>query len=940
MFKFVSSTYVSTKRWLGNYELFPARSSATGRAGPARYPLGWKAMLVPPKDSLTRVRWPFLLSSLIAVLPVSALALATFVANGWLRVVMVVGSGWLCWRWMCLYRRETYSAVEYVPEGLALLALGMGVGDLQRALSVFYLGMYFRSLYGSGGSIIRWWCVYLAAYVGAVIWTTGATTLLSSTVLTHAFGYGCGASLVHVMATALLKHEQAVARERILREAGAALVAALDRSSMYTATLNAAHTLVHSVTGTSIALMVGPSDDMVVVGTRGIETQLAPNTTLDLHPVLQHVQPHLPAAECVAHAQLVAWEHALGCDLGGKVLFVVPLLIQQELRGTLLISSQQSLPRELKVALETLGSQVALALESAALTEEVHRRQSEAWFQSLVQNASDVIAILEADGTLRYQSPAVKQVLGYTAQALLGHRLFEWIHPDDVPRAQTLFAQALTKPEVNITTEYRLRHANGSWRTMEAIANNLLADPGVAGIVVTSRDITERKEFEAQLTRLAFYDQVSQLPNRALFMDRLMHALARADRQDRAVAVLFVDLDNFKIINDSLGHGSGDQVLVRVAQCLQACVRPADTVARLGGDEFTILVEDVTCVRDAIIVAERIAEQLHAAFTVDGHEVVATASVGVAVSAPGITNSDDLVRNADLAMYGAKINGKGRYYVFDTTMTTHAMDRLKLEIDLRHALERHELRLFYQPIIALNSQLIIGMEALIRWQHPQRGMVAPAAFIPLAEETGLILPIGQWVLEEACRQACVWQTQYPSPVPLVMSVNLSARQFEQPTLVQDIEEALRKSGMQPQMLKLEITESVIMHHAETVSAKLNELKTLGIQLAIDDFGTGYSSLAYLKRFPIDTLKIDRSFVKSIAQSAEDVAIVRTIMSLAKTLGLDVTAEGIETAEQLTLLQTLGSDSAQGFFCAKPLPCDEIAMLLAQQAAVVVEPTIV
>jgi diguanylate cyclase (GGDEF)-like protein len=442
----------------------------------------------------------------------------------------------------------------------------------------------------------------------------------------------------------------------------------------------------------------------------------------------------------------------------------------------------------------------------------------------------------------------------------------------------------------------------------------------------------ERTGFQEQLWHQAFHDPLTGLPNRALFRDRLVHALARADRQVQPVGVLVLDIDNFKVVNDSLGHAYGDQLLLAVAERLRSCLRLGDTAARLGGDEFTVLVEDVGHVDELTAVAERIAEALRQPVQLDGRQVVTSASIGIALSGPRNKPAEALLRDADLAMYRAKANGKARWQLFDDTLELQAMERLEVETDLRQALERQEFRVYYQPIVSLADGRIVELEALVRWQHPERGLVQPGAFIPIAEETGLIVPLGQWVLEQACQQARMWQDASPANKSLVMSVNLSARQFQHPMLVADIERAVRQSRLDPRSLKLEITESVVMQDVESTLATLHALKALGIQLAIDDFGTGYSSLTYLKRFPIDTLKIDRSFVDGLGQDAQDTAIVRSVVALAKTLNLSVTGEGVETVEQQTHLEGLGCDLAQGFMFARPSPPELLDAVLLNGSA--------
>jgi len=431
-----------------------------------------------------------------------------------------------------------------------------------------------------------------------------------------------------------------------------------------------------------------------------------------------------------------------------------------------------------------------------------------------------------------------------------------------------------------------------------------------------------------QLARQAFRDPLTGLPNRTLFVDRLAHALTRNERRGERLAVLFLDLDRFKVVNDSLGHGVGDQLLVAVGHRLSGCLRPEDTIARLGGDEFAVLLEDVKDADGPVAVAERLSGQLQRPFLLESREVFITVSIGIAPTTSGRTAPEDILRDADLAMYHAKAKGKARYEVFDTSMNAPAQERMGLELDLRHAISRGDFTLHYQPVVALDSGRIIEVEALVRWNHPQRGLLLPADFIALTEETGLIVPLGRWILGEACRQLGEWLAASASSAPLGISVNLSARQLQQPGLEEDVARVLRETGIDPGALKLEITETAVMHDAASTLEKLDALTKLGVRLAIDDFGTGYSSLGYLKRFPVDTLKIDRSFVKGVGRDPEDAAIVLAVITVARSLGLSVTAEGIETEEQLERLRTLGCDRGQGYYFAKPIPGERIPALLA------------
>ena len=450
----------------------------------------------------------------------------------------------------------------------------------------------------------------------------------------------------------------------------------------------------------------------------------------------------------------------------------------------------------------------------------------------------------------------------------------------------------------------------------------------IATIEQQSDEINQFPKRLEQLTKQAFRDPLTNLPNRALFMDRLTHGLTRAQRRHEHLAVLFLDLDRFKIVNDTLGHAVGDQLLVEVSRRLTSALRPGDTVARLGGDEFGILLEDVADAETAEAVAVRVEESLGKPYRFEGREVFVTASIGIALSSAKLGLPEEILRDADLAMYHAKAKGKARHEVFDGSMSAPALDRMDLEMDLRSAISRHEFRLHYQPILRLDTGKITEVEALIRWQHEKRGLLQPDEFIGLTEETGLIVPIGQWVLSEACKQARAWQLEYPTTPALVMSVNLSAKQFQNPKLVEEITQALDESGLAPSCLKLEITESTVMQDAPVTLTKLNELKELGVRLAIDDFGTGYSSLGYLRRFPVDTLKIDRSFVKGLSADGGDSAIVRAVVTVAKSLNMDVTAEGVETEGQLAELRALGCDRWQGFLFARPVSPERVAPLLA------------
>lgn len=553
--------------------------------------------------------------------------------------------------------------------------------------------------------------------------------------------------------------------------------------------------------------------------------------------------------------------------------------------------------------------------------------KSEAKFRSLIQNSLDMITLLEANGTVQYESPSIEKIVGYEPEDLLGKNIFEFIHLEDAENVINAFHTIVQNPGATLTVEFRFQHQDGSWRVLEATGNNLLDDPSVGSIVINSRDITERKWVEEQLRHNALYDELTDLANRTLFMNQLEQEFKRAKRhKDYVFAVLFLDLDRFKVINDSLGHTIGDQLLIAVSQRLKACLREVDTIARLGGDEFAILLNDIREVNDAIHTAERIKKALTLPLNLSGREVFSSVSIGIAISTTGYSRPEDLLRDADTALYRAKALGKGRHEIFDADMHTHAVTLLQLETDLRQAIERQEFQIYYQPIISLETSKIAGFEALVRWRHPQRGLVLPTEFIAIAEETGLIVPIGWWILREACRQMQAWQRQSPM-TPLAISVNLSVRQFTQPELIEQIDQILWETRLDASSLRLEITESVLIENPTSATAILSQLTALGVQLYMDDFGTGYSSLSYLHRFPVSALKIDRSFISNMDSSDKNSEIVRAITTLALALGIDAIAEGVETVEQLAQLRVLKCKYAQGYLFAKPMDAEAAGALV-------------
>ena len=586
-----------------------------------------------------------------------------------------------------------------------------------------------------------------------------------------------------------------------------------------------------------------------------------------------------------------------------------------------------------------VGRQVLTLRENRNLTRNLETRvadrtaelsASEQRFRALVQHSSDVVTVVGTGTEVLYQSESVQRVFGYPPQVITGRRLTSILVPESAARLAAALRSVSGRPYATTVLELTVRHRDRRLRQVEMTITNLLGDPNVGGLVLNTRDVSERMELQAQLVHEAYHDALTQLANRALFRERVSAALAQRGEDDD-VTVLFLDLDGFKEVNDSLGHLAGDQLLVRVADRLRACVREDDVVARFGGDEFAVLISSGLGAGEAEIVAQRIVDGLHEPFHVDGRDLHVRGSIGLASYAALPGDAEQLMRNADLAMYRAKATGGSGYACYHPRMLAGLVERLELEADLRLALERGELRLHYQPTIDLRDSRVVGFEALVRWQHPTRGLINPLDFIPIAEATGLIVPLGRWVLAEACRQAVEWAGP-DGRSPIRMAVNVSVRQFDHGDLSAIVREVLTETGMPADRLCLEMTESVLMTDTEENLAQLIRLKALGVTLAIDDFGTGYSSLAYLRRFPVDTLKIDRSFVERLGEQADDAALAGTIVRLGQSLGMSTVAEGVEEYGQLAVLRELGCTYAQGFYFSRPVPAVEAARLLFDGAA--------
>ena len=549
-------------------------------------------------------------------------------------------------------------------------------------------------------------------------------------------------------------------------------------------------------------------------------------------------------------------------------------------------------------------------------------RESEARFRSVVQNLSDIITIIDADSIISYVSPSVEQKNGLSVESVVGQKFTDFVHPDDFLKIESFIKSLKNENSKDLMVEWQAKDFSGKYHYVESVGTNLLDDVHVSGLVITTRNVEVRKNLEAKLAHQALHDPLTNLANRILFRDRVEHALTRIKRLTSPLAVLFLDLDNFKNINDSLGHAAGDELVKTFTERLLTCVRFGDTVARLGGDEFAVLLEDADQLNNAIDVAKRVLDCANEPYYVRDRCINIGISIGIAISYDGKETADELLRNADVAMYDAKSKGKGCYAIFESKMHETILSQVELEADFRRAIENHEFVLNYQPIVRLDSQNIAGFEALVRWNHPKLGLLQPESFIPLAEQTGLISPLGKWVIEESCRQSKRLSDYYHRN--FTMTINISGKQLQNADFASNIVNALDSSKTVPSSIILEITESVMMQNTEVMLHRLKDLKKLGVRLAIDDFGTGYSSLSYLQQFPIDILKIDKSFIDEVNKGFEKSAVARTILSLSDTLQLSTIAEGIENTAQIATLQKLGCKFGQGFYFAKPLNENQLA----------------
>jgi diguanylate cyclase (GGDEF)-like protein/PAS domain S-box-containing protein len=610
---------------------------------------------------------------------------------------------------------------------------------------------------------------------------------------------------------------------------------------------------------------------------------------------------------------------------------MLPFVVRGELAGAIALPTAAVPSLPLRQSLESLASQVGIALESAELTAKVMRRETEAHFGALVKHSSDLIFVLGPDATVQFASPSVQHMLSYDPDELSGQRLTDHVPEGDRALVDSVIAAALSSSaDASEQVQVRIRHRDGHLLEAECRVTSMLDDAAVAGTVVNLRDVTERKQFERQLTYQAFHDPITGLANRALFRDRLEHALSRRRDLGAPLAVLFLDLDDFKSVNETFGHAVGDDLLRTISGRLESALRTADTIARLGGDEFAILLEEIGDETRVTEVVERLLEVVRTPLSVDDRKVSIQCSVGIAITPRTIEVAsavDELLRDADVAMYQAKSAGGDTYRHFQPEMHADVVEQLELRAELKAAIEDGGLSLAYQPVFELMSGEIAGYEALLRWSHPSRGNIPPSVFIPIAEDSGLIVPLGRWVLQRACSDAAAFQRDCPGAQERALSVNVSARQLQRPEIVEEVRESLVASGLEPHRLVLEITESMMIDDVELMIERLSALRELGVLVAVDDFGTGYSSLNYIRRLPVNQLKIDKSFIDDVDDDDQQGKLTAAIVDIARGLDLQCVAEGIERSEQHEQLKQLGCEFGQGFLMARPMDADALLELL-------------
>ena len=899
-----------------------------------------------PHDMVGRVQLLLLAFALVN----AAGALVVVVASSpqpWILYVVGVASPLaLASVWVSAYRRRRFDLLaDGVTIGtICLITMAVASPGFPQIVALLTAAVFLGSAYGSLPRVLFRTGLLSAVALGVGIDDPSSLTMA----LVLAVSFFVVAALMHGMASFMARYEQTAHREQILACTGLDLVSAGDLPAIVASAIEGAHALCVDLPDVRVSLAVVegtavPPVRLRVLGSAGQRAAAMQDAVIDIgrlaagHELADQrlfgtvtaadrgntTATGEPTAEAAAEA---ATEAATEPPfLLGEIL-VTRINVDGSVRGVLLIESPGPISDELPRGIHALATQVSLAISRMDLQSVVARREGAERFQALVQSSSDIIGIINPEGHLTYLSESVREILGSDPEEVVRAGGASLVHPDDSKRVEQDLAQVGAVAGSSRVIGCRLSHADGSWRHVEIQMTNLIDVPSVGGVVTHTRDVTERHNLEAELRHQAFHDSLTGLANRALFSNMIEHALASAKREGGLVAVLDCDLGGMKRVNESLGHGAGDAALLAIAGKLRGCVRGPDTVARLGGHKFGILLDHVASPIDATLAMARIMDILRQPVQLPGAQVEFVPKMGIAVSTGGGESPEEMLRDAAVAMDQAH-RSEGGFALFDPEMHAEALRRIEVETELRKAIEEHQFVLYYQPTIDLASGIITGVEALVRWQHPRRGLVFPNEFIPLAEETGQIVPLGKWVIREACRQARAWHLEIPSIEPITLSVNLSPRQLRHPNIVRDVADALDDSGLAPSCLVLEITESGLMTDTAATLNRLFELKSLGVKLAIDDFGTGYSSFAYLRRFPVDTLKIDKSFVDGIATEPTASALVDAMIRIAKTLNLETIAEGVEKIEQADRLRALHCDTAQGYLYSRPIPADAFAALL-------------
>ncbi|MHB8395148.1 MAG: putative bifunctional diguanylate cyclase/phosphodiesterase [Candidatus Dormibacteria bacterium] len=891
---------------------------------------GWRRLwgsLGPPSATFDRVRWSLLviaLSGLIAAVP---LVLVASDAGPVLRWSGVAGLVWLAWWWVHSYRKDAFGWQGDAACLAAIFVVVVGASDPANSQMVLLTGLAFRAISA------RPTAAYLMAGGFLVVALAGDLAIRLDGRLASATGDLVALLLallllvvvVQILRGALARQRESLARDNIVRSAGTEFLSASMHAQIFESVRSAIHLLIAEASRVGATLVAIDGSTLRIFG--GTEGEHGAGVELELGaipPVLRDaLLTHSPAAQDRLLRQ--AATQYLGVSAAWPHMTLWRLTAAGQAVGALVISTETPIVEPLAGALQALSNECSLAVARVALARRIER--SEAKFKALVQNSSDIVVSVAANGLIGYASPSTRALLGNAVPESSRSRMDELIDEADHPVWVAALRDVLADPNQNRKAEFRLRHDDGTVSYVEAILVNLLGDADVAAIVVTARDITERRQLEDQLRHQALHDPLTTLANRVLLRDRIEHALATSERRRPRLALVALDLDDFKHVNDTYGHPTGDAVLVEVARRVSACLRPADTFARLGGDEFAILLEGAGSAL-ARQVSDRIAAALRPPVRLAGDVVVTIGtSMGIATAQQAKVDPDTMLRNADIALYRAKADGKGGAVMYRSVLHDQVVRRMETETGLRRALDAGELVLFYQPIWTGTTHRMVGVEALIRWQLPDGKLVFPDDFIPVAESTGLIIPMGRWVLMEACRQARSWDRDDAELADLQMSVNVSPRQLRHAGLVADVKAALDSAGLDPHRLVLEITETAVAGDLDGASKQLAALRSLGVKVAIDDFGTGQSALGLLHQLPLDELKIDRCFIARMADSQDGRALVQSIIDVAEALHLEIVAEGVETAEQASLVAGMSSAPLlQGFLFSRALSPKDLESL--------------